>query len=277
MKRIILALMLIFTTNAFASALSFQRITKTYGATGSSTVFLNKYLSSMYYSVAANSGAVILLEKSFDGLNWQTAETFSGANGSGIIKNENNGTATTQYRMRCSSYTSGSPVIKLDEIPYYPNGKLGKRVMFSAGGLSKYATSAGFSVDATNSTSLVTLPASKTDAKLVFHVPNIPVGAIIKSFNLVGQAESAGNNVSMDASLAVATSVSTDVSEAVEASITRLALTDDAVLGAANTEKVLSAPRVVNEDENVFILLTATTAASTDIALQGFVIEYDEP
>jgi len=277
MKRFLVALILALSTNVLAGPLSFQRITTTFGGTGSTTVLINKYLSSFYYSVAANSGATILLEKSFDGTNWSTESTFTNANGTGVIKNEFSGATAVRYRFRCSAYTSGSPVVKLNEIPYYPNGKLAKRMQFSAGGLSKYATSAGFSVDATNSSSLVTLPASKTDAKLVFHVPGLPVGSVIKGFNLVGQAESAGNNISMDASLAVATSVSTDVSEAVHESMDRLALTADAVLGAANTAKTFSEPRVLNEDENIYIILTGTTAASTDMALQGFVIEYDEP
>lgn len=278
MKLFLAALIMALTTQASASALNFQRISKTFGATGSTTVLISKYQYSFYYSIASNTASTILLEKSNNGgTSWSTVSTFTNANGTGVIKNLDVGSSTVQYRFRCSAYTSGSPVAKLNEIPFYPNGKEAKRMQFSAGGLSKRLTASAFSIDNSATSSLVTLAASQTDAKMIFHVPGLPVGSVVKGFNLVGQAESAGNNISMDASFAVATSVSTDVSEATHESMTRLSLTDDAVIGAANTEKIFSEPRVLNEDENMYIILTVTTAASTDLALQGFVIEYDEP
>lgn len=259
-------------------AANYQRLSKTYAATGNSTVFILKYLQSMYYSVASNTASVIILEKSTDGGNtFTTISTLTNANDTGVIKNESTSQQPIQYRFRCSAYTSGSPVCLMNELPYSTSGKLGKRLQISAAGPGKAGTTAGFVVAVGDNIALVTCPQSVTAGTLVIPVPQIPVGSVIKSFNLVGQIESAGGAVTVDCALRKMTAAAADVTDASVSSMTQLAVTADAIMSAANTEKVLAAPQAVNEDESFYFLITATTAASTDIALQGIVVEFDEP
>lgn len=278
MKAFLLAALLMITTQVFATGANIQKVSQTLGSNGAvSTVLVSKYLYSFYYSVASNAGATIVLERSGNGgVTWSTVLTFTNTTGAGVIKNEDVGSAMVKYRFRVTAYTSGSPTVKLNELPFYPNGKAGKRVMVPAMTNYKFATSNGFSSNV-NTSSLITLPASKTDAKLLINLPQLPVGSVIKAFNLVGQVESGGNNISMDATIASALSVSGDVVETSEESMTRFSSTTDDVLGYTNTEKILAAPLVVYEDMNLFLILTGTTGSATDVALQGVVIEYDEP
>jgi hypothetical protein len=54
--------------------------------------------------------------------------------------------------------------------------------------------------------------------------------------------------------------------------ITQLAVTADTIMSKTNTRKG-ALDEVVAEDETFYVLLTATTAAATDIALQGVTVE----
>jgi hypothetical protein len=114
-----------------------------------------------------------------------------------------------------------------------------------------------------------TLPASQTSSTLVIPLTGLHVGDIITKVNLVGQVESAGGAVQINVELRKLTAAAADVSDATVSDITRMAsITADTILSASN-----SATGTLNEtvgaDETFYVLITATTAASTDIALQG--------
>jgi hypothetical protein len=144
-------------------------------------------------------------------------------------------------------------------------------------GYSKVGGTAGWSVGggAVNTGLTATLPASQTGSKLVIPIPGLKVGDTITSFHLIGQIESAGGTVTVDADLRKMTAAAADVSDASVGAITQLSVTADTIMSASNTAKG-SLTEAVAADETFYVLLTATTGASTDIALQGVAITVTE-
>lgn len=137
---------------------------------------------------------------------------------------------------------------------------------------AKVGATAGWVVNAADNLGLMaTIPASQTASTLVVPFPNLRVGDTIRSFNLIGQVESGGNNVTIDCALRSLTAAAADVADAAVASMTQLVVAVDTILGVANTAKTLSA--VVVEGVTYYFLITATTTAATDIALQGIGVE----
>lgn len=139
---------------------------------------------------------------------------------------------------------------------------------------AKVGATVGWVVAAADNLGLMaTLPASQTASTLVVPFPNLRVGDTIRSFHLIGQVESAGQTVTIDAALRKITAAAADVVDAAVASMTQLALTADAILSATNTEKTLS--EVVVDGVTYYFLITVTNGSATDIALQGLgVVSY---
>lgn len=148
--------------------------------------------------------------------------------------------------------------------------------MVQLAGACKVGGTAGWVVAAAANTALVTCPASQTGSTLVAFLPGIKPRWKIKSFRLLGQIESAGNTVTLDAELRKHTAAAADVADASVASMTQVSVTADTVLDATNAKKVLATPETVGDDETFYLLITATTGASTDIALQAVEFTYDE-
>jgi hypothetical protein len=144
-------------------------------------------------------------------------------------------------------------------------------------GYSKVGATAGWVVGggAVNTGLTATCPQSQTASTLVVPVRGLKVGDTITSFHLIGQIESAGGTVTVDADLRKLTAAAADVADASVGAITQLSVTADAIMSATNTNKA-SLTEVVAADETFYVLLTATTGASTDIALQGIAITVTE-
>lgn len=123
---------------------------------------------------------------------------------------------------------------------------------------------------------LSTLPAAATAAKLIVPISGLKVGDTITAFHLIGQIESAGGAVTLDADLRVLTAAAADVTDASLGSITQIAVTAYAAITVANSAKTLVTPEVVAADKTYYVLLTGTTAALTDIALQGVAVTVTE-
>lgn len=150
-----------------------------------------------------------------------------------------------------------------------------QKFMVPAGGLAKAGAGAGWVVAVGDNISLVTCPASQTASTLVVPIVGLKVGQTISSFHLVGQIESAGGTVLVDADLRKMTAAAADVTDASVGAITQLSVTADTIMSATNTNKA-SLTEVVGADETFYVLITATTAGSTDIALQGVAITVTE-
>lgn len=144
-------------------------------------------------------------------------------------------------------------------------------------GYSKVGATAGWVVGggAVDTGLLGTCPASQTASTLVVPIPGLKVGDTITSFHLVGQIESAGNTVTVDAALRKMTAAAADVTDASVGAITQLSVTADTIMSSTNTAKS-SLTEAVGADESFYLLITATTAASTDIALQAVAVTVTE-
>jgi len=122
---------------------------------------------------------------------------------------------------------------------------------------------------------LATMAAGGTAATLVVPIPGLKVGDTITAFHLIGQIESGGNTATLDADLRKHTAAAGDVADASVGEITQISVTADTAITSANSEKA-SLAEVVAADETFYCLITGTTAASTDIALQGIAITVTE-
>lgn len=147
-----------------------------------------------------------------------------------------------------------------------------KYVQIASSGCKVGAT-AGWTVAAAANTALVTCAASQTAATLIIPV-RVPlkVGWKITGFGIIAQVESAGGTVTIDADLRKQTNVAADVSDASVGAITQVSVTADTASAAEKN----GLAEVVAANETFYVLITATTAASTDIALQGITITVDE-
>lgn len=136
----------------------------------------------------------------------------------------------------------------------------------------KVGTTAGWVPGAANNLSLATIPAGVTAGTLVVPVTGLQVGDIITGFYGVGQIESAGNTASISIDLRKHTAAAADVADAsVDAMDAPLSVTADTIISSANAVSPTLAETVA-ADETFYFLVTATTAASTDIALQALVL-----
>lgn len=122
-------------------------------------------------------------------------------------------------------------------------------------------------------TSVAGLPASQTASTWVIPVSGLKVGDIITDFSVQAQIESAGGTVTLDADLRKITNVAANPTDASLGTITQVAVTADTKVASSKT---LATPEVVAADEAYYILLTGTTAASTDIQLSGCTVTITE-
>ena len=111
----------------------------------------------------------------------------------------------------------------------------------------------------------VTLAASATADTWVIPLTGLLVGDVITSFRITGQIESAGGAVTVDANLRKMVGAVADPTDASVDSITQISVTADTEIDDAKSG--LSA--TVASGEVYYILVTSTTAASTDIQLLG--------
>lgn len=141
----------------------------------------------------------------------------------------------------------------------------------------KVGAGAGWTVRAAANSWLATVAASQTAGTLVIPLHGLKPGDRIRGYHLLGQIESAGNAVTLDAQLYRSTVAAADVSTAAVGgtSMTQLSKSADSKINRENTKKEFN-PITVGSDETYFLLLTCTTLGSTDLALMGAVV-YIEP
>jgi K+-transporting ATPase c subunit len=104
----------------------------------------------------------------------------------------------------------------------------------------------------------------------------LKVGNIITGFSVIGQIESGGNTATLTCELRKHTAAAADVADASVSGLdANISVTADAILSATNASKIGLAETVA-ADETFYFLITATTAGSTDIALQGVTLTISE-
>lgn len=205
------------------------------------------------------------------GATWEPIETSTDASMTGgTVRNES--TAGEWYRFRVVqngvSAVSGTLACEAYDTPVGVHD-----IHVSATHHSKVGATAGWVTGGATNSALVTLPASQTGSTLVVPLPHFMAGDVITGFHLVGQVESAGGTVTLDAALRKQTAAAADVVDSLVASMAQLSVTADTVLSSSNTRKA-GLDEVIVEGTSYYVFITATTAASTDIALMtvGFEI-----
>lgn len=157
---------------------------------------------------------------------------------------------------------------------YPSDGGLSQKRIIPAS-VGKAGTTSGWVVGVGDNIDLTTCPASKTGSTLIVPVMGLKVGWTITSFHLIGQIQSVGAHVTVDADLRVMTAAAADPTDASVGAITQLDVVAQTIMSASNTNKASLAQEVA-ADQTYYIKITATTAASTDIALQGIAITVSE-
>jgi hypothetical protein len=149
-----------------------------------------------------------------------------------------------------------------------------RSLQVSAVGASKLGGSgAGWVVDADNALPLQTLPASQTSEVLLIAITGVPVGATVNSVAVSGQVESAGGNVTLVLDVRKATAAAADFTDASLGTDNVGTLVADTLISSANLA-VVGLTEVVAEGEWLYVTLTGTTAAATDIAIAGLMVTY---
>ena len=122
-----------------------------------------------------------------------------------------------------------------------------------------------------NDTGIATCPASQTAA--TFCIPlNLKEGDIINSFKVSGQLESAGNTATVDVDLRTTTAAATDLTDASVGEITQISKSADYLIADEKT----GLTHTVISGNSYYALVTVTTAAATDVALQGVEVTVTE-
>lgn len=137
------------------------------------------------------------------------------------------------------------------------------------------ASGAGWVLGAADSVCLATLPATQTAENIVIPI-TIPlkVGWTITAFGLNGQIDSAGNTATLDADLRKHTEATAGYADASIGAITQISKTADYKI--ISTDGKSSLAEVVALDESFYILVTGTTAATTDIEIASVWVTVSE-
>jgi len=136
----------------------------------------------------------------------------------------------------------------------------------------KNGATAGWTANAAVNTHVNTMAASQTAGTLVYPLAGLPVGTVIKGVALLGQVESAGGAVSISAALYKMTPAAADNVATLLKDFPTLSLAADTALDATNAGITMlnsGQSYTVAAGEVYYVLITATTAASTDIQLLG--------
>lgn len=151
---------------------------------------------------------------------------------------------------------------------------LTKTMLISVAGAAKLGGSgAGWVIDADNALPLATLPASQTSEVLLMPISGLWVGDTVTSVGVVGQVESAGGNVSITLDVRKVTAAAADITDASLGTDSSGTLTSDTILSASNLG-VTGLTETLAADELLYVTITGTTAASTDIALMGLAVSF---
>lgn len=117
-----------------------------------------------------------------------------------------------------------------------------------------------------NDTTAVTLAASQTAEIFVFPIEGLQLGDTIVSYKVIGQIESAGGSVTLDADMRKLVNAAADPADSSIGAITQVAVTADTAVASSKT---LATAELIASGDHVYMLVTGTTAGSTDIQLLG--------
>lgn len=146
--------------------------------------------------------------------------------------------------------------------------RTGVQILTPICGNAKVGATAGWVITAADDISQATLPASQTSSTLIIPITGINIGDTLTGVSVSGQVESAGNAVTLVMSVRKTTAVAAGNSDAELDTDNVGSLVADTLISSANLV-VTGLTEVLAEGEAVYVLLTGTTAAVTDIALNS--------
>ncbi len=153
--------------------------------------------------------------------------------------------------------------------------KSSREMIVPVTGQGKVGATAGWVITAGTDIGHATLPASQTSSTLVVPLPALPVGSTILGWGVCGQVESAGGSVTVVGDLRKLTLAAAGLTDASVSTDSAAALVADTILSQANLGAT-GLTEVVAADESFYILITGTTAGSTDVDISHLVIQYRE-
>lgn len=136
---------------------------------------------------------------------------------------------------------------------------------------AKIGTTAGWTVNAANNIYSWTVAAGQTNSTLVIPIVGLKVGDTITAFGVSGFLTSAGNTVTLDVNLRSQTAASGSLTDASIATMTQLSATGNTLVASGGNGAKSGLSTVVTADVGLYLLLTATTAASTTVGLSNAV------
>ncbi len=140
------------------------------------------------------------------------------------------------------------------------------RERFVPAGAGKIAAATGWVEALTTALPEVTLAAGITAKTFIIPLVGLTIGDTVTAFKLLAQIEATSSNtVTMDADLRKFTNAAADPVDASIGAITQVSVTGDTAVAAAKT----GLAEVVAAGEALYVLVTATTGATTDIKLLG--------
>ena len=139
---------------------------------------------------------------------------------------------------------------------------------------AKVGATAGWVITGGTNISLATLPASQTASTLVIPISGLDVGDVINSVEVRGQADSAGNAITLVAAvMKVVNDAAGGHTNTSVKSVTLLnAVTADTLLDGTSGLITLDTPMAVAANEQYYVLLTGTTTGTTDIEISHLIV-----
>ena len=148
--------------------------------------------------------------------------------------------------------------------------RTGTQIITPICGKGKVGATAGWVITAADDISQGTLPQSQTSSTLVIPVTGLEIGDTITGVSVSGQVESAGGAVTLVMSVRKTVATAAGNTDAELGTDNVGSLTADTLISSANLV-VTGLTDVLAEGEAVYVLLTGTTAATTDIALNSII------
>ncbi len=145
----------------------------------------------------------------------------------------------------------------------------GNQVYHFPANSGRVGATAGFAF--TNDVGSATVPASQTASTLTIPLA-LKAGDVITAFTVSGQIESAGATATIDADLRATTAAASDLTDASVGAITKVSASADTLVAAAKT----GLSHTVISGNSYYVLVTVTTAAVTDVDLQGVEVTVTE-
>lgn len=184
----------------------------------------------------------------------------------GAVVVESGGTQTIESGGTITVESGGSIVLESGATQV----RAGVQIVTPICGNAKVGSGSGWIITGADNISQATLPAAETASTLIVPITGLNIGDTLTGVSASGQVESAGANATLIMSVRKTVAVAAGNTDAELGTDNVGTLTADTLISSA-TLAVTGLSEVLAEGEAVYVLLTGTTAALTDIALNSII------